>query len=415
MSEPTRANVKEKIPNYWANTIACTAFVYLAIWLISRLPAQFEVLNPLSDAFEDFELTDLYFSRIKEPSPADTNVVMVNLSTLGTRQIAEVVEAIAAHQPAVLGIDVIFNNPIRDQEGDSLLAAALAKIPNVVLASKADNPNEATGQFDTLLKPVPILANQAYLGYANLITEQKQIGNTARSFAPQTKIRDSVFNFFPVEIARHKYPEETKKFLSRKNEVELINYSRRHSEYYILEPSTLFDIDFDLSLQNKVVLAGYLGQTFGDFSIEDKFFTPLNEKYAGKTVPDMFGVVIHANIISMISEQNYIDEWPESVEFLLGLILVYLNICLFYWVEANLKLWYDLISKSLQFMQTILFAGVTIWVFDEYRLKLDLTVGIAALVLSGDLLEVYTSASQTFLKKPLRLLEKISKKKTSEN
>ena len=57
--------------------------------------------------------------------------------------------------------------------------------------------------------------------------------------------------------------------------------------------------------KNSIVMMGFLGKYMGDPVWEDKFFTPLNKKVAGRANPDMFGLVVHANVVAMILNQDY--------------------------------------------------------------------------------------------------------------
>ena len=54
-----------------------------------------------------------------------------------------------------------------------------------------------------------------------------------------------------------------------------------------------------------------IGNDLADDATEDKYLTPLNLNPGSGLVPDMFGVVIHANIISMILNEDFIE--PNSL------------------------------------------------------------------------------------------------------
>ncbi|NJM93588.1 MAG: CHASE2 domain-containing protein [Cytophagales bacterium] len=71
------------------------------------------------------------------------------------------------------------------------------------------------------------------------------------------------------------------------------------------------------------MIFGYLGESFNDVSWEDKFYTPLNKTYAGKANPDMYGVVIHANIVSMILNHDYVYTMAESTGVLVAIVLCF--------------------------------------------------------------------------------------------
>jgi len=74
--------------------------------------------------------------------------------------------------------------------------------------------------------------------------------------------------------------------------------------------SSIYDSAY---FKNKIVLIGFCGETPNSFSMNDRYFTPLNQQYTGRSLPDMFGVVIHANIISMLLEKSFINEVPHFI------------------------------------------------------------------------------------------------------
>ena len=106
-------------------------------------------------------------------------------------------------------------------------------------------------------------------------------------------------------------------------------------------------------IKDKIVIFGFLGEYLGDPSWDDKFYTPLNKKLAGKANPDMFGAVVHANIVSMILNEDYVEQMAEWQEVVMAIILCLLNVALFSLINTNLPLWYDGITKLLQLIQLI--------------------------------------------------------------
>ena len=69
----------------------------------------------------------------------------------------------------------------------------------------------------------------------------------------------------------------------------------------------------------------------------------------------MFGVVVHANIISMILKEDYVEQMADWQEVVMAIILCLLNVALFSLINTNLPLWYDGITKLLQLIQLLLY------------------------------------------------------------
>lgn len=125
----------------------------------------------------------------------------------------------------------------------------------------------------------------------------------------------------------------------------------------------------------------------------------------------MFGIVVHANIVTMIEREVFIDEWPEYLGIIIGVLLCFVNVVMFYYVHDNLPSWYDLIVKFLQLLETIFLLFIVILFYQEKSLKIDLTLGITAVLLSGDLLEVYTGVLLNIPNKTKKIVLKLFKVK----
>lgn len=69
--------------------------------------------------------------------------------------------------------------------------------------------------------------------------------------------------------------------------------------------------------------------------MKDRYYTPLNERSSGRSIPDMFGVIIHANIISMLLDEDYIDDVPEWLLYLFSFLYFYQLLYFLKVVEKN--------------------------------------------------------------------------------
>jgi len=158
--------------------------------------------------------------------------------------------------------------------------------------------------------------------------------------------------------------------------------------------------EIGISLKDKIVILGFMGPDFSqeNESVTDKFYTPMNQKYAGKSVKDMFGVIIHANVISMIRDEKYLEVFPKIYDLLIGIMLVLFNVGFFLYINEEKEGYYDLISKTTQFIEVILFTFCELLIFHEVGYKVDITLAIAAIALSGDIVEVYNGLKPIVLR-----------------
>ena len=115
----------------------------------------------------------------------------------------------------------------------------------------------------------------------------------------------------------------------------------------------------------------------------------------------MVCVTIHANIIAMILNSDYINVMSKWQSILGSILLCLLNVYLFTLIYMKKQLWYDGLTKLIQLVEVILILFIIILVFHEYQYKLNLTLGIVAVLLAGDALEVYQGVIKNAYRKIL--------------
>lgn len=385
---------------FWLDTIGGTLFIFFIIGFMLNLLERLSFLDPIGDALEDMEITDIVFSRVREHPGADTSIVIINVGNLTRDGIAEQINIINGYEPKVIGLD-FFLREAKNPYGDSLLADALSNVEILVMVSRLDQYNAETNCFDTLETSHPMFTRHSVIGFANLITdaEDQDRFKTCRSFTSvECHAAQKTIKSFSVRIAEIFNPNAAAAFLERGNENEVINYRgniwSKNGEFANVFPSIdvddVFKRNFEPELiKDKIVLFGYTGADFGDPSWEDRFYTPLNRNYAGKTNPDMFGVVIHANILSMILNKDYINKMSKTSSIVWGIILCYINVVWFSMIYHRLPKWYDGLTKMIQVIEAFLLFAIVIIVFYLFDYQLNLTLGIAAILLAGDSLEFY--------------------------
>jgi CHASE2 domain-containing sensor protein len=301
---------------------------------------------------------------------------------------------------------------------DSILAAAMDQVNNLVLVTKLNHYNPNRGIFDTLETSNPLFLRNAQSGFANLITPAKEQENfkVCRSFSPVEWTADGRQELFALKLARISDPEAASRFAQREQAVELINYggnivgaNSRNSEFtnkfMVLDWMDVYDGNFVPEVfRNKIVIMGYLGKDLHDTSWDDKLYTPLNKEYAGRTNPDMYGVVVHANILSMILNGNFIESMSERAAILIGVLLCFFNVICFSLIYKLLPRWYDGLTKSIQLIEALILLLIVVLVFQFFSFKLNLTLGIIAVLLAGDSLEVYYGVLKNLFSREQRRL-----------
>jgi CHASE2 domain-containing sensor protein len=392
----------------------------------------FNAFDPVSQALTDFEMTDYAFSNLRPEPKVDERIVLVNIGDLPRRDVAMQLNIIRQFKPRVIGIDSYFNcegllrdsincPALLDTLGNLLLADAIKEAGNVVLVSKllqktkTSLDEEAIDVYDSAEYSDVAFSLYAKQGFANLITDPPAVYQEdvkqCRSFIPKYKVNDEEQIAFAVQMCMQYDSVKTKKILARDNEEEIINYrgnveiqdvrlktlfkedlstTRYPQMFYALDIDQLFNYEFDSTLfKDKIVIMGFLGDYFGDPAWSDKYFTPLNKKVAGRANPDMFGVVIHANIAAMILNEDYIGSMADWQQIIAAIIICFFTVSLFIVIDERLPMWFDTLSVTIQVVQILALSGLLVYAFAKWSLKLELNLTLAASALVGPCYDLY--------------------------
>jgi len=412
--------------SFWLDVLLATMLVFFLMWGIFRITQLnlFNAFDSIGIALGDVDLTDYVFWGLRDDPVADENIVLVNIGNLSRREIAEELSIISKYGPRVIGVDSFFDCPygrdtvscpqLKDEFGNQMLSYVIREAGNVVLVTKLEQTDSLrlinTGEvFDSLEQSDAVFRDVAAgEGFANLDTDaafQDDV-KTCRSFNPEITTADGNRRLaFGVELAMRFDSTLAAHFLDRGNFSELINYRGNvfdffeqnnphyRNVFYTLDVGDVFSENFTPeTIRDKVVILGYMGAELGDPSWSDKFYTPLNNRLAGKANPDMFGVVVHANIVSMILHEDYINSMPDWGEVMMAFVFCLLNVVLFARIMNRLPDWYDGITKLIQVIEIFLLTVLMVFVFRWFGFKMDMGITLAAIALAGDTLEVYEGA-----------------------
>ena len=366
----------------------------------------FKIAFPEQSALQSFEFEDFAFSTRQTNEARDENIVLVNIGQLSRGAIGEQINILNQYKPKLIGVNVIFNcggqiNPKDcpqrlDSVGNNHLHNAIRNARNVVLASKLvlsqHAINNASSQ-DSLELSDPIFSDYAANGFANILKhESDPLGvNSCRSFVPTWNLGGTQLNSFSVEVVKKLEPIRAQRFVDRNKDEEIINYKGNISvqgayqigyEYYktIDFKEVLFNT-FDTSIiRDKILILGYLGDYILDNRSSEMFYSPLNRVVLGKSLPDMYGTVVQANIISMILEENYINRISPTTALIVSLIIVFINAILFSWLYPRESIWYEPLTILIPALQIVALAYLRYLLFVRWNYILDLSLAAVLLV-----------------------------------
>lgn len=371
---------------YERDTIFATVAVFVFLILLGMIPINFYVLNPMKTALKDFDFNDIAYSKLEKGKydSVDRRIVIVNTGKLERAEIGFLIEKINTYEPKVIGLDIFFTAPKEEEpQEDSILREAFRKTNNLVAVSvgewNKDSFNIMPNAFDDVLQK---------RGYANLIGEQ--IG-TIREFSPFEQVNRQKYPQIATAIVKEFDPSAYHKLKKRHKDQEIINYTKRVDRYQVLSAEDVMTDNIDtngrVKIKNQIVLLGYVNNDPND--VEDKKFTPLNSQVAGKAIPDMNGIFVQANIITMILDGEYIKKMPKWVAWVVAIIIGWIHMSLYirYYLENHI--WFHLVAKLTQVFSVLLFAYLGMIIFDKFEVKLEMKYTLYVIALAVDVIYFY--------------------------
>lgn len=359
----------------WLDAVWCTLFTLIIAGLFYLLFVNITFLDPFEKAFEDFSFTDLYYSKLKSKEGISPNIVLVNVEHEDRFAIAQAIAIISRENPKAIGLDLLFKD-LKIPFTDSILKAEINKHHNLVTAYY--HTDSATVRNHSFFK-----SENKNSGYINFDQEES---NVIRDFEGVDKEGNLAF---AVQLAKVSGFVGNAKKLSMLEGRIPINYTGNNQQFLTVTISELIDQQEFSAAKEAVVIFGYLGTPTGNINdIEDKHFTPLNPKFAGRSVPDMYGVVIHANILKMFMNKNFITKTPKSVVWILAVLFCYFSCLISLKLEQKSEFLFDLLKKLLVFIVAVLFLYMALLLIKS-NIHLDVSVILILTLLGVEMVEFY--------------------------
>ncbi len=370
-----------------------TILAFSLLWVLLPILTNVDFIDPIQNALEDVSISDIVFSKIRDNQevPMDTNIILVNIGRMSRAGIAKQIKNIIKHKPKVLGIDSFFREA-KDSTSDEALAAAIRSSDNIVIASQLKDLNNETMNFDTLIKSYELFSAGVKTGFANL-----HIDDDAFRTCRKTAIKETAGNIteysFALKILSIYSPEKYNKLLERDNEIETINYRRNMNKYRVIDADEAVSDTADFSfMEGKIVLLGFLGIDTARKSTEDIYFSPMNERFIGKSLPDIYGVVIHSNILSQFISEDYINELDMTYIIILFALMIYFNIMLFYNLEENLQQFYEPLSILIPIIEIVILILIALTAFHKFNYIIEVEKIIFAIFFCSPAYELYNGS-----------------------
>lgn len=372
-------------------TFFCMIFSFLVLGLVTLIGLNINFFSPFKSAFKDSSYLDLYYSEKLDSSANRVSdpIILMNINRLERKEIALVLDKLQLQKPKVIGLDVVFKER-RDSISDQQLIKVLSHrniVTTYTLLDKGMNRSVTS-----------IVGPNAYAGYSNFSFDQES--SVVRNFQGVKRDGDSIQLSFATAVAKkflkNKWDNKMVSYLSRERP---INFMGSRDNFLVLEYEDIINQDSIPILKDKIVLLGYLGSPNNHrFDIEDKHFTPMNEKFVGRSVPDTFGLVIHANLIHMLLTKDFIKVVPNGVIVFLTVLLTFISLCYFIWLNKQQLASYLLRLNLIRLLFIVIFVWLSLLLFKNKILFKTASI-IAVAVFSITLIGYYKKLAHVLFKK----------------
>jgi CHASE2 domain-containing sensor protein len=372
-------------------TIVSTVILSYAISFILE---KVNILEKFTIAITDIDFSDIYYQYRQTPR-RDNNIVIVNIGYLDRSALARLVKTISDNNPKVIAADVFFSaeNDSITIEGTHELSNQLKEIKNLVVASSHQQTED--GQ-DFIAGQSPLIKKHVKEGIVslNIATDDPEYG-TVRSFEPISDINGVKHLSFGFSVGA--MWDST--VLTHVNEGEMMikwyGYGYRNtlgdtsSIFKTLDWHQIQTGDFNKAdIENKIVLLGFLGDQIGVYSATDQFYSPLNKKIIGRSLPDMYGVEIHANIIKMIIDKDFIRH-SRTTDFFFNLLFLTSLAVTVLWIHRKYEKQYSILSKIVLvlYIDLLVLGTISIFLVSGGGVKFLIGDGLFVMVFLPDVYE----------------------------
>lgn len=321
---------------YLIASLAVLVMVQMMLVISDNLPEADETsfLNPILDRIDFLNIEDVSLDAIfavkdaEFPHPRIKVINVGEVAPVPDGMIALLLRKLHVLGASVVGVDAIFDDlhferfpPERQGEAEALIEA-LHELPNVVVVNGFD---QRTMQSAFDLDP-RVRASKARYGFANLVPDDDGV---VRRFLPRATVDGEEWLSLPVRLLSIAAPETVEDLLRLPAEPQIIYYT---GTYYQFESVPIEDVVFGSMydgdfFRDAIVLVGFVNEG-GLFYLGDTHKTPMGKKI-GVEGPDMPGVLVHANIVNMLLQGDFITPVPAWGDWLLVFLLSYASIVIY--------------------------------------------------------------------------------------
>ncbi len=331
-----------------------------------------------------------FFQRTESVCTPDTNFVIIDVGHLSRTQIAMLLQKVAAQKPRVIVMDLYFAYR-QDPEPDSLLRETLCQVAAMTPLYLPSDIEDAAAPRERPAMAIsdPFFATCTRKAFANLVYQESLGGRIVRYARLYHKTSTSTDPSLAWAAVLHL--DSARLSSGDLPSISPIRYRGNIPCFYFLVGKDLITDTLPLPiLSQKAVFIGFADPLYK--YTEDLFFSPLGVRPFTLTTPDMYGVVIHANIASMLYHQNF---WkplhPAFVYIIAGLGFIGLGIV------SDTGARYVYTRVRLAQVVLILLLGIIFALLSRHGYWVEAEVAFLALLLGGEICLLTAPRRQSIL------------------
>ena len=362
--------------------LAIVGFSFVIVWCYAQIALNLSFLNPISEAIKSFSITDKYYQMMSEKE--SRMVVLVDLTHLMDRGlIAQALEELEACQPAVIGMDCVFEGVKDDTVADNAIRDVARKYDNIVFSYKlldeqADGRGYSRSIHSFFTDEIKVREGVTNMQRDNLYNgiKRKLKAGWLLNGTKETSLVSEVVNFFAGTEVMKATDKDIK-----------INFNPTH--FTTIDPSEI--------LQNREQIEGRI-VLFGTLTDEtDMHYTPLGK---------MAGVQLLAYATQTVLENEQIIELPFWLQIIVAILLVMLTnklqVIYLGWTQRSKSplIKHVVGSSYILGVVTFLWIALIMWVaflcFSLYNVSIETGWPIAAIAFLATSRSFYTACEDYY-------------------
>lgn len=342
----------------WIHIAAINILAILLTFVVVKVFENLSIFTP-KERSGDYEMADFYQSIAQDmvDTKMSNHIVIVSVDDFRADDIIRSLSIISDYHPKAIGLDVLFTE---SKKVDTLFMKTVANTPNLVFATEIKQDVDNTSCFHVNEKYFHEPLENIRYGYANLVANtNRDVVRYFRPFVFENNQHDTLISF-PAALAKMIYPNSYNQLIKKQTDFERISFvnEKEHLEFDTLNLNDVLSRKVPEELiRGKVVFIGMLHNS------KDTYLTSMRGS--------MSGVMIHAYVLQMIINGDYIYNTNKMFNWLFALVASFLLIFICMLAKKYMPNLGNLLIRVIQFILIVLIFSIGAWVYTKAHKYID--------------------------------------------